>query len=338
MPGDTSQGHSEEPNGEFSSLQKVSSSLPWDMKTENAMLRSRLEEQSQLICLLKQRADETFHRCQGLDRINTELERRNTELSDQCETEKKRGDQLDERFGVLADNHQQMILFKDEYKKQNDELRRECEKLQEHTHPELLERERSIQELRIQLQTMEMAQRDQIVRHGKEVEELESRLEKLMEKNQGRSQELESLKQKLTKSQDLSSQAQQEVTRLTDAHSTSQREAEKHMAELRKEKEDLIQLCMERGRNIQEKQSELAELRVKMQEAEKARQGAEERFLRDSVAVDADARVADIRRRLEESEKELGQLRREFEAYKIHSGSLLSKERELNAKLRHLIG
>lgn len=123
-----------------------------------------------------------------------------------------------------------------------------------------------------------------------------------------------------------------------EARKTEQTETERKVEELNKEKKDLLQLCMERGRTIQERQKELAELSNRLQDVEKARCKAEERYQRDVTAVDADSRVQELNKRLADTDKQFEQLKREFEAYKKHSGDLLAKERELNAKLRHLIG
>lgn len=119
---------------------------------------------------------------------------------------------------------------------------------------------------------------------------------------------------------------------------TEHMEGERKVEELNKEKKELLQLCMERGRTLQERQKELSELSNRLQGAEKARREAEEHYQRDLTAVDADSRVQELNSRLSDGEKQLEQLRREFEAFKKHSGDLLAKERELNAKLRHLIG
>ena len=45
-----------------------------DDKNENAMLRSRIDEQSQLIMMLKKRTDESIVKIQTLTRINDELQ------------------------------------------------------------------------------------------------------------------------------------------------------------------------------------------------------------------------------------------------------------------------
>lgn len=47
--------------------------LTQDDKTENALLRSRIDEQSQLIMILKQRTDEAVNQAKTLERMNDEL-------------------------------------------------------------------------------------------------------------------------------------------------------------------------------------------------------------------------------------------------------------------------
>lgn len=310
----------------------------WDEKAENGLLRSRLDEQSQLICLLKRRADDTVLRCQGLERTNEELERKSAEANTLLAAERKRADQLEERFNLLADNHQEIIRFKDTYKRQNEELRAECERLREQRHPELLERERIVQELREQLQAATTHVNQQGERHKKEVDSLYQRVAALQQEIQDKSQHLHLLAERVKESEEMCRQVQRELSSSIEMRKTEQMEAERKMEELNKEKTELLQLCMERGRTLQERQKDLSELSNHLQGAEKARRKAEERYQRDVTAVDADYRVQELNSRLGDSEKQVEQLKREFEAYKKHSGDLLAKERELNGKLRHLIG
>ncbi|XP_056416357.1 coiled-coil domain-containing protein 89 [Hyla sarda] len=323
------------------SVRGVSSPL-WDEKTEMGMLRSRLDEQSQLICLLKRRADDSLLRCQDLERDNRELEKRSADTEGQLTAERRRGEQLEERFGILAANHQDMIRFKDEYKRQNEKLRAECERLREGTDPELLEKERNVQDLRAQLQAAVTELREAEERKRDELREAEERRRAEVEELRGISEasagDISVLTQRLQLSEDTCHHLQEELCHLEEIHKTEQKEAERKMAELNKEKQDLLQLCMERGRTLQERQKEVAEITLRLQSAEKAHREAEERYRRDVTAVDADARIVELNTRLADGEKELEQLKREFEAFKKHSGELLAKERELNAKLRHLIG
>ena len=54
------------------SLSKLKA-LKEDDKTENALLRSRIDEQSQLIMILKQQADEAVNQARSLERTNEGL-------------------------------------------------------------------------------------------------------------------------------------------------------------------------------------------------------------------------------------------------------------------------
>ncbi|KAG9491549.1 hypothetical protein GDO78_000194 [Eleutherodactylus coqui] len=311
-------------------VRSVSSSV-WDETTEMALLRSRLDEQSQLICLLKRRADDTELRCR-------ELEAEQRGLEGLLGAERRRAAQLEDRFGLLADNHRDMIRFKDEYKRHNEELRAECERLREGAYPELREKERSVRELQEQLEAARSEQQGAQERLEGARAEHQGALEELRGQIETSSGEILTLTRGLQLSEETCRHLQGKLSHLEEVQITAQKEAEKKMAELNKEKEDLLQLCMERGRSLQERQREATDVTHRLQSAEKARREAEERYQRDITAVDADARIVELNARLADSDKEMAQLKREFEAYKKHSSELLAKERELNAKLRHLIG
>lgn len=102
-----------------------------DDKTEAAMLRSRIDEQSQLICILKRRADDAVLRAGTLERVNRELEKFRENAQEMLDVEMKRSKMLERRFEELAENHEELIRFKDEYKRQNEQLRKENKELRE---------------------------------------------------------------------------------------------------------------------------------------------------------------------------------------------------------------
>jgi predicted nucleic acid-binding Zn-ribbon protein len=103
--------------------------LKEDDKSEMGMLRSRIDDQSKLIMILKQRADEEIIRAQTLDRINQELTDFRDHADEMLKHEHRRFNQLEHRFHTLATNHEEMIKFKDEYKRVNTELREENARL-----------------------------------------------------------------------------------------------------------------------------------------------------------------------------------------------------------------
>ena len=120
----------QESSGVIPNLAKLKG-LSKDDKTENAMLRSRIDEQSQLIMILKNRADEAIVRTQTLEKINSELTEFRENATENLNHEIRKFNILDKRFNDLASNHEEMIKYKDEYKRVNAELRSENDKLRD---------------------------------------------------------------------------------------------------------------------------------------------------------------------------------------------------------------
>lgn len=125
--------------------------LSQEEQTELRMLRSRIEEQSGLICMLKQRADEMLLRSQTLERFNTKLQNLQVNMQTELQNEREKSEQQEQRFMDLAANHRELINFKDEYKQKNVELMKENKRLREENEKlfskELQEKEEIIHKL-----------------------------------------------------------------------------------------------------------------------------------------------------------------------------------------------
>jgi hypothetical protein len=103
--------------------------IPNEEKTEMGLLRSRIEEQSRLIMILKQRGDEYIRKNQVLEKQNKDLfEKIESYNTDVKELEKK-CDLLNNRFNDLAENHEELIKIKDDYKKNNGVLKDDNQRL-----------------------------------------------------------------------------------------------------------------------------------------------------------------------------------------------------------------
>ena len=100
-----------------------------DEITEEAMLRSRIDQQSELICILKQRSDEYLTKYMEKEKELDELKADAKKLSVSVREEKRSHLLVLDRFNTLDQNHNEMIKLKDEYKLQNEELRQENERL-----------------------------------------------------------------------------------------------------------------------------------------------------------------------------------------------------------------
>lgn len=107
---------------------------------------------------------------------------------------------------------------------------------------------------------------------------------------------------------------------------------------MNEEKERLLNLVAERGKALQDKQQrEIEQLGKKLEAAEKARQRAGKRLMKEAAAVDNDLKVQELQRQLESSKEAYNELSLQFDAYRKHAMDLLTKEKALNVKLRHFI-
>lgn len=318
--------------------------LSEEEKSEKAMLCSRIQEQSQLICILKRRSDEALERCQILELLNTELEEKVMLEAEKLKAKSEHAQKLEERFMTLAANHELMIRFKDEHKSQNVRLREENERLRlENDHlfsQALKDQEAKVLQLTAQsealakeLQTLKQRcaqdacqaqarekellalQRQQTCAHTKETEQLRSQLQSLEQQHE---------------------QAMEQMAKAEQMQSRLNQELQARLQTVTHEKEELLQLSMERGTVLQNKQAEIHQLEEKLETADVARRRALERFEQEAMAVDSNLRVRELQRKVDGIQKAYDELRLQSEAFKKHSLDLLSKERELNAKLRHL--
>ncbi|XP_014900589.1 coiled-coil domain-containing protein 89 [Poecilia latipinna] len=317
-----------------------------DFKDSRDILWSRIDEQSTLIYTLKKRADETLVRYQALQQVNSDLEDQLALCQKELEDERKRADMLKSRFTDLAANNQGIIHFMEEHKNQNMELKEEVKRLQlendslfsQKLHDKEMLVKKLLQENKLlrdkctaneqkfseKIAESESNLREQAVQHR--VKEL-SLLDQLLDaQNQQRNAEesCEDLKLKL-------SEAQEE-------HALKETSLKETIAHLTCERKKLLDISMERGKSIQEKQEKIQEMETKWKNEEKAKIEAQKRFALDAKAVDIDTRVKYLQNALDKSMSELQKLNEDFDAFKEHSNNLLTQEKNLNQKLRHVIG
>lgn len=96
-----------------------------DETSKNAMLRDRIDQQSELICVLKKQADTSLLKSQSLECDMKELQVAKDEAECSYHDEARKYSVLEKRFQILWHNHEEIIKIKDGYKVVNDELRKE---------------------------------------------------------------------------------------------------------------------------------------------------------------------------------------------------------------------
>nr|XP_012324945.1 coiled-coil domain-containing protein 89 [Aotus nancymaae] len=313
-------------------------------RSEKAMLRSRIQEQSQLICILKRRSDEALECCEILELLNAELEEKRMQEAEKLKAQGEYTRKLEERFMTLAANHKLMILFKDEHKSQNIKLREENEKLRLENNSlfsqALKDEEAQVLQLTIQCEALTGELKTLKERCAQDACQAQAREKELLELQSQQActhtKETEELRSQLQSLKQQHQQAVEQMVKAEDTHSSLSQELQARLQTVTREKEELLQLSMERGKALQNKQAEIRVLEAKLEIANEARRQALARFEQEAVAVDSNLRVRELQRNVDGIQKVYDELRLQSEAFKKHSLDLLSKERELNTKLRHL--
>ncbi|KFV46576.1 Coiled-coil domain-containing protein 89, partial [Tyto alba] len=311
-------------------------------KSEKTLLRSPLEQQHHLICILKKKADDACKCCRGLEQLNTELEKLRTEDAVKMKTQTQRLQHLEGRFMDLANNHEKMIQFKNEHRKRHMQLWEENKRLQQE-HEALFSqtvREKEAEVLQLTAQARKLTQQLDTLqeKHAYESRRAQKREKELLEAQSLQASayawEADSLKKQL---QHLQEKHQQTVAQVEHAESQQRAQGSELQARLERaneEKEWLLKLAMERGKALQEMQQEIKQLGRKLETAENTRQRAGKHLVKEAAAAN-DLKVQELQQQLESSEQAYSELLLQFDTYRKHSMDLLCKEKALNVKLRH---
>merc|ERR1711920_605918 len=87
---------------------------------EAGMLRSRIDQQSELICILKRRADEYLEKCLAHERDIKDMHEKLEESTACMERERTSALTMTERFNQLDENHNELIKIKNDLKNENE--------------------------------------------------------------------------------------------------------------------------------------------------------------------------------------------------------------------------
>ncbi|XP_054644432.1 coiled-coil domain-containing protein 89 isoform X2 [Dunckerocampus dactyliophorus] len=312
--------------------------------TDTLLLQSRVKEQSNLICVLKDRSDELFVQTQTLQEAKTQLENQLEICQKEVVQKRERTEMVEKRFMDLDANSRAIIVFMEEYKHQNAQLKLMNKQLQEENNTlfsqNLHDKEVALEQLKQEVKAltekfankkreylekiaeMESASNMQLTEHQERVASLLEQLHVSQQQHEVVEQMCKDLKLKFHKEEE--------------QHTLKETTMNKSIISLTKERDKLLRISVERENIIQEKHEELRRLELQCKEQKRARTRAEEKFKHEAEMVNADKRVKSLKVALEEARTKYETLNKDFEAFKEHSSGLLHKERELNKILRHL--
>eukprot|EP00118_Oscarella_pearsei_P011186 m.73235 g.73235 ORF g.73235 m.73235 type:complete len:140 (+) comp35831_c0_seq1:612-1031(+) len=109
------------------------------------------------------------------------------------------------------------------------------------------------------------------------------------------------------------------------------------MDDLKAVQQELRQLVEDKESSLKEKQAHIDCLEKENERLSSKITAREKHFHDQAAAVSKDEQVILLKERMAATEAELEGLKREYNAYKKHCSQLLTKERELNSRLRHLL-
>eukprot|EP00794_Sanderia_malayensis_P003273 gene3273-3755_t len=305
--------------------------LSEDEISEEGLLKSRIEQQSELICILKQRADEYLKKYMEIEsrteNLRADLEKANQRVED----EKHEKDVLRKRFDVLDNNHLEMINLKDEFKSDNERLRKENEKLIFDNNnlfsASIEEKNATLKELNTQVADFKV-----------KLKQAEERAKSIVDELENTKQESEKAIRELKIDLDKEKASQKEVVEeLKKSYSTTFQQlsdAQKLFAERDKQCKSLEEKSKVQADLIMEQESKQGELKTLLsKERERARQ-LELKAKKDAEYLNTNSTIRRLNKEIEQAQHFNAKIIREFDAYKKHSSDLLSKEKELNSKLR----
>ncbi|KAK9537585.1 hypothetical protein VZT92_005189 [Zoarces viviparus] len=328
------------------SIQEQVGNLSTEDATETEMLRSRLDEQSTLISMLEQRADKELLRCQALEQLNADLEGQETDRQKELDGEREKANLFEKRSMDLAANNEGIIVFLDDYKKQNAQLKLENKQLQSENETlfsqKLHDNEVFIQNLKQEIKELTERHTNEEKEYREKLSRCQSKLLEQTTQHQAKDasllDQLHDARQQQREALEICNDLKTKLQEAEEEHALKEINLSESITSLTKERDKLLHLSMERGNVIQEKQEEIQQLETKWKQEEKARAEAEDRFEREAKAVNEDVNVKLIQSALDEYKSNYRQLKEDFEAFRDHNNNLILQERELNKKLRHMTG
>ncbi|NXH82681.1 CCD89 protein, partial [Edolisoma coerulescens] len=314
-------------------------------KSEEALLLSHQERHHHLISTLKKKEEDTHEHCRDLEQLNVELEKLRAEDAVKIKTQTQRIQYLEGRFMDLAKNHEKMIQFKNEHKKQHLQLWEENKRLRQDREALFSQavREKEAEVFQLAAQARKLSQQlcslqEKLAYESHRAQEREKELLEAQSQQTGAyAWEVDSLKKQLQRLQERHQQAAARAEQAESQQRAQGSELQGKLERAHEEKEQLLNLAMERDKALQDKEQEIQKLEEKLETVEEAVQRAGRCLKKEAAAVDKDLKVQELQRQLEHSKQAYNELLLRFDAYRKHSMDLLTKERALNVKLRHFV-
>lgn len=289
---------------------------------EMLILRSRVEQQSDLIMMLKQRNDDLSNEIVELKSTVSKAGIANVKLANDKDTVVRELSVLQDRFDTLAKQHQQMIEIKDEHKTARNKLKLQVDALTSEvkTIADTLDAQHKSEKdsLRTKLDSSkaELARvREEFAKStaigAAKLEASQKESSTFRAKYDALAKQHDALKIQLSKEQ---KQAASTIKRLT-ADEKAASDAAKRSSAKAESLSDELHASEGAARAATD---EVQKLKVRLKKES------------------ASTQVANANEELQSAVHSMQSIQQEYDAYKKYSSDLLKKEKEMNQRLRHL--
>lgn len=298
--------------------------------TQSDILRSRIDEQSNLICVLKNRNDQLLAKINASDTQNEILITQQSTLKTQIFDENKRFNQLEDHFNTLAKNHQEMINIKDEYKFGNEKLNGDNKGL-------VLENLRLKKELnskdneKITKLTLEITSLQNslkleadLLNHQRGIN-IEG-ITKLMEADEKIQKQIILIKNDSKTIKNLD----EKIFKMEEKFKTESDIQNKMIKELKNEQEKLVSSNFKRGELLGKLERENDQCKCKVEELTEKIKLLEQKWKDECDKIDTDCKVKSLMQELSECHAEIGEL----EMHKSRLRAELTNQKQLCERLR----
>eukprot|EP00037_Helgoeca_nana_P001900 m.30268 g.30268 ORF g.30268 m.30268 type:complete len:317 (-) comp12211_c0_seq1:121-1071(-) len=293
---------------------------------DQIVLKSRVEQQSELIMMLKTHNDNMATEMRELERSRGAARESAVSADNDRAELARRLAELDDRFQQLASNHEETVTFMEGHKADKERLSSRVSNL-----------EGSLSKSADAAAAVLVAKHEAELKAAHAAKKAAETKAMAAETKAMTAEERALQSEQMVASKDAAHAAAEKRTADMEAkhkEALAQAEAVARAAELHKA--TIVQLEQKVAAAASELDRSKSELEVALAAA---RSGTSEV---SAIAKERDAHKAEVeelqKKLLEGSDGELGKVKKEYHAYKRYSTQLLQKEKEVNARLRHLGG
>eukprot|EP00041_Stephanoeca_diplocostata_P009688 m.151066 g.151066 ORF g.151066 m.151066 type:complete len:318 (+) comp17848_c0_seq2:214-1167(+) len=298
--------------------------------SETTVLRSRIEQQSDLIMMLKKHNDNMKQEKMQLEMEKKDAERNAKNAQDLLLVATTEKNTISSRFQTLAENHSQTVAFMEEHKAEVIRLRQQLKNTDQET-------ERKVTEATNEINTC----------NDKIVSDLKAKIQVLEQGHASVESELQSLQVKLDASTNNASRSASNLLELQVKFNHLTKELAKAQESVQGNNHNLEVEVRSLQKNKEQLQGEMRKLNEQLRDVKNVAEKSMARVCtlekenatlrRDLETQKSNASRTEVSKLTHPDEgSELKRLRLEYAAYKKHSTELLQREKEMNARLRHL--